>query len=177
MDAVAPASPRPIRDFHRLGLFTAGMLLLAVGSLSAIIAPDWNVPAPVFWSKPTIDNTPAVSVIAVAPKPFDDPVAGSPSDEPGLEKAIRELAEIEKTKMLKIEGVETVQMPPEFEWESADRQSEIVNQIVAANWRTKFAVPLAIGFAMTIAVSLAVYGLVRALGWVVGSFATPGEKT
>jgi hypothetical protein len=120
---------------------------------------------------------PAASVITVAPKPFDDPVALSPSDEPGLEKAIRELGEIEKTKMLKIDGVETVQMPPEFEWESRDRQSEIVNQIVAANWRTKFAMPLAIGLAIALAVSFAVYGIVRAIGWVVGGFATPGEKT
>jgi hypothetical protein len=25
-------------------------------------------------------------------------------------------------------------MPPEFEWESTDRQNEIVNQIVTATW-------------------------------------------
>jgi len=109
---------------------------------------------------------PAVSVITVAPKPFDDPIALSPSDEPGLENAIRDLAEIEKTKMLKIEGVETVQMPAEFELASTDRQSEIVNQIVAANWRTKFAVRLAMGLAITLAVSFAVYGIVRTIGWV-----------
>ena len=98
-----------------LALFLAEMSLLVVGSLSVIILPDWNVPVPAFWSKPSINNMPAVSVIAVAPKPFDDPIALSPSDEPGLENAIRDLAEIEKSKMLKIEGVETVQMPPEFE--------------------------------------------------------------
>jgi len=171
------ALARPNRDFHRLALFVAGFSLLAVGSLSAMLAPDWNVPVPVFWAKPSANNIPAVSVIAVAPKPFDDPVALSPSDEPGLDRAIRELAEIEKAKMLKIEGVAIVQMPPEFEWESTDRQSEIVNQIVAANWWTKFAAPLATGLVITLAVSFAVYGIVRAIGWVVGDFATPGEKT
>ena len=142
------------------------MSLLVVGSLSVIIAPDWNAPVPAFWSKPSTNNMPAVSVITVAPKPFDDPIALSPSDEPGLENAIRDLAEIEKTKMLKIEGVETVQMPAEFELASTDRQSEIVNQIVAANWRTKFAVRLAMGLAITLAVSFAVYGIVRTIGWV-----------
>jgi hypothetical protein len=72
--------------------------------------------------------------------------------------------------MLKIEGVGTVQMPPEFEGESTDRQSEILNHLVAVNWRTKFVVPLTIGLATTIAVSLAVYGLVRTIGWVIGGF-------
>jgi len=159
-------SQRLSRGFHRLALFLAGMSLLVVGSLSVIIAPDWNAPVPAFWSKPSTNNMPAVSVITVAPKPFDDPIALSPSDEPGLENAIRDLAEIEKTKMLKIEGVETVQMPAEFELASTDRQSEIVNQIVAANWRTKFAVRLAMGLAITLAVSFAVYGIVRTIGWV-----------
>jgi hypothetical protein len=171
------ASQRASRGFHRLALFLAGMSLLVVGSLSVIIAPDWNVPAPVFWSRPSTNNMPAVSVITVAPKPFDDPIALSPSDEPGLENAIRDLAEVEKSKMLQIEGVETTQMPREFEWESTDRQNEIVNQIVAANWRTKFAVPLAMGLAITLAVSFAVYGIVRAIGGVVDGFAKPGERT
>jgi hypothetical protein len=79
--------------------------------------------------------------------------------------------------MLKIEGVETVQMPAEFELASTDRQSEIVNRIVVANWRTKFAVPLAIGLAIALAVSFAVYGIVRAIGGVVDGFATPGDRT
>ena len=157
--------------FHRLALFSAGMSLLVVGSLSAIILPDWNVPVPAFWSKPSINNMPAVSVIAVAPKSFDNPITLSPADEPGLENAIRDLAEIEKSKMLKIEGVETVQMPPEFERESTDRQNEIINHLVTANWRTKFAVPLTIGLGTTLAVSLAVYGVVRAIGWVIGGSA------
>src|SRR6478672_6501271 len=166
---MAGSASRVSRRFHRLALLLAGMSLLVVGSLSVIILPDWNIPVPAFWSKPSIKNVPAVSVIAVAPKPFDDPIALSPADEPGLENAIRDLAEIEKSKLLKIEGVETVQMPPEFEGESTDRQSEIINHLVAVNWRTKFVVPLA--------VSLAVYGLVRTIGWVVDGFATPGEKT
>jgi hypothetical protein len=34
------------------------MSLLVVGSLSVIILPDWNVPVPAFWSKPSINNMP-----------------------------------------------------------------------------------------------------------------------
>ena len=164
------ASLRLSRRFHRLALFLAGTSLLVVGSLSLIILPDWNVPVPAFWSKPSINNMPAVSVIVVAPKSFDDPIAPSPADEPGLEKAIRALAEMEKSKMLKIEGVKTVQMPPEFEWESTDRQRKIINHLVTVNWRTKFGVPLTIGLATTLAVSFAVYVVVRAIGWVIGGF-------
>jgi hypothetical protein len=168
---MAGSASRASRRFHRLALFLAGMSLIAVGSLSVIIVPDWNVPVPAFWSKPSINTLPAVSVIAVAPKSFDDPITLSPADEPGLEKAIRDLAEIEKSKMLKIAGVETVQMPPDFESESTDRQSEIINHLVAINWCTKFAVPLSISLAITLAVSFAVYGIVRAIGWVIGGFA------
>jgi len=165
---MAGSASRVGHRFHRLALFLAVMSLLVVGSLSVIILPDWNVPVPAFWSKPSINNMPAVSVIAVAPKSFDDPITLSPADEPGLENAIRDLAEIEKSKMLKIEGVETVQMSPEFEGESTHRQSEIINHLVAVNWRAKFVVPLTIGLATTLAVSFAVYGLVRTIGWVVG---------
>jgi hypothetical protein len=172
---MARSASRVSRRFHRSALFLAGMSLLVVGSLSVIILPDWNVPVPALWSKPSINNMPAVSVVVVAPKSFDDPITLSPADEPGLENAIRDLAEIEKNKTLKIEGVETVQMPLEFEEESTDRQAEFVNQIVAANWWTKFAMPLAIGLAVALAVSFAVYGIVRAIGF--GGFATPGEKT
>ena len=42
----------------------------------------------------------------------------------------------------------------------------------SANWRTKFALPLATGLIITLAVSLAVYGIVRAIGWVIGGFAS-----
>jgi len=167
---MADSASRLSRRFHRLALFLAGMSLLVVGSLSAIILPDWNVPVPAFWSNPSSNNMPAVSVIAVAPKSFDDPITSSPADEPGLENAIRDLAEIEKSKMLKIEGVEAVQMPPEFEGESTDRQSEIINHFVAVNWRTKCLVPLTIGLTTTLAVSFAVYGLVRTIGCVIGEF-------
>jgi hypothetical protein len=36
--------------------------------------------------------------------------------------------------------------------------------VCAVNWRTKFTVPLTIGLATTLAVSFAVYGVVRAIG-------------
>ena len=51
------------------------------------------------------------------------------------------------------------------------QQQELVNVIIANNWRNKFAKPLAQGFAISLTIGLAVYGLVRAIGWVIGGFA------
>jgi hypothetical protein len=51
------------------------------------------------------------------------------------------------------------------------QQQKEVDRIVAANWHTKFAVPLAEALGMTLVLSLAVYDLVRAIGWVIGGFA------
>ena len=39
------------------------------------------------------------------------------------------------------------------------------------NWLSVFAPPAAFGLAITLALTLAVYGLVRAIGWVIGGFA------
>jgi len=47
-----------------------------------------------------------------------------------------------------------------------------MNRLIADNWRNKFAKPLAQGLAITLIISLAVYGLVRAIGWVIGGFAS-----
>jgi len=38
-------------------------------------------------------------------------------------------------------------------------------------WRINFAKVLAVGLAITLAATLAVYGIVRAMGWVIGGFA------
>jgi hypothetical protein len=41
----------------------------------------------------------------------------------------------------------------------------------AFSYTASFLPPLGIGFAITLAISLAVYGVVRAIGWVIGGFA------
>jgi hypothetical protein len=55
-------------------------------------------------------------------------------------------------------------------YRSSDQQRETVDQMVASNWRSKQVLPLAIGLPITFAVSLAVYGLIRAIGWVFDGF-------
>jgi hypothetical protein len=51
------------------------------------------------------------------------------------------------------------------------QQQDLMNRLIANNWRNKFAKPLAEGLAITLTISLAVYALVRAIGWVIGGFA------
>jgi hypothetical protein len=52
-----------------------------------------------------------------------------------------------------------------------DRQNEKLDRMAAPSWRIKFAELLAKGLTISLAVSLAVYGVVRAIGWVIGGFA------
>jgi len=63
-------------------------------------------------------------------------------------------------KHLTIDGVEISPTP--------DQQNGKVDRMVLPYWRIKFA---AKGLGISLAVSLAVYGLVRAIGWVIGGFA------
>jgi hypothetical protein len=75
---------------------------------------------------------------------------------------------------LKIEGFGTVPMPPGFDRLTRDEQDELVDQI--CNFPSPpvvgdFSEALGVSLASTLAVSLAVYGVVRAIGWVVGGFA------
>ena len=52
-----------------------------------------------------------------------------------------------------------------------DQQNEKLDRMALPSWRTKFAERLAKGLTIGLAVSLAVYGIVRAIGWVIGGFA------
>jgi hypothetical protein len=75
---------------------------------------------------------------------------------------------------LKIEGFGTVPMPPGFDRLTRDEQDELVDQIATSlrpQWWANFSEALGVSLASTLAVSLAVYGVVRAIGWVVGGFA------
>ena len=52
-----------------------------------------------------------------------------------------------------------------------DQQNEKLDRMALPSWRIKFAERLAKGLTISLAVSLAVYGIVRAIGWVIGGFA------
>jgi hypothetical protein len=55
-------------------------------------------------------------------------------------------------------------MPSNYYDQPVAQQQDFVNRLIANNWRNKFAKPLALGLAITITISLAIYGLVRAIG-------------
>jgi hypothetical protein len=83
-------------------------------------------------------------------------------------------AEVWSRPALKIEGFGTVPMPPGFDRLTRDEQDELVDQMATSlrpQWRANFSEALGVSLASTLAVSLAVYGVVRAIGWVVGGFA------
>jgi hypothetical protein len=58
----------------------------------------------------------------------------------------------------------------ELEYDAA-KVGEIRNVAPAFNWFGAFVPLFATGVAITLAVTLAVYGIVRAIGWVIGGFA------
>jgi hypothetical protein len=75
---------------------------------------------------------------------------------------------------LKIEGFGTVPLPPGFDSLSPDERDELVDQIASSlrpQWWANFSKAFGVSLAITLAVSLAVYGVVRAIDWVVGRFA------
>jgi hypothetical protein len=63
------------------------------------------------------------------------------------------------------------QAPAGFKSMTLDQQNAIVDQIARPYWQAKFAELLGIGLAITISISLALYALVRAIGWIIGGFA------
>ena len=67
-------------------------------------------------------------------------------------------------KNLTIDGVDISPVP------TPDQQNEKVDRMVLPYWRIKFAELLAKGLAISLAVALALYGLVRAIGYVIGGF-------
>jgi cell division protein FtsN len=68
-------------------------------------------------------------------------------------------------KNLTIDGVD---ISPTPDSPTPDQQNGKVDQMVLPYWRIKFA---AKGLAISLAASLAVYGIVRAIGWAIGGFA------
>ena len=73
-----------------------------------------------------------------------------------------------------IEGFGTVPMPLGFDRLTRDEQDELVDQLAASlrpQWWANFSKALGVSLAITLAASLAVYSVVRAIGWVIGGFA------
>ena len=83
-------------------------------------------------------------------------------------------AEVWSRPALIIEGLGTVAMPLGFDRLTRDEQDELVDQLAASlrpQWWANFSKALGVSLAITLAASLAVYGVVRAIGWVIGGFA------
>jgi len=83
-------------------------------------------------------------------------------------------AEVWSRPALIIEGFGTVPMPPGFDRLARDEQDELVDQLAASlrpQWWANFSKALGVSLAITLAASLAAYGVVRAIGWVIGGFA------
>ena len=71
---------------------------------------------------------------------------------------------------IEIKGIGVFSVPADFKDMSLEKQRETVQRLVAPWWWAKFAELLTIGMAAALDVSLAVYGIVRAIGWVIGGF-------
>ncbi|HKA65659.1 MAG TPA: hypothetical protein VKD00_08100 [Methyloceanibacter sp.] len=72
---------------------------------------------------------------------------------------------------IQIEGIGEIDVMSPFDEMDQAQQQSTVDKIVTNYWRSKVAIPFLQGFGITIAISLAVYGIVRAIGWVIGGSA------
>jgi hypothetical protein len=89
-----------------------------------------------------------------------------------LDEAVRPSDDLQKP-VLKIESYGSVTMPPGFDQLTDDQQNDMVDHIAASlrhQWWTEFAKAFGFGLVITFLCSLAVYGVVRAIGWVIGGF-------
>jgi ABC-type dipeptide/oligopeptide/nickel transport system permease subunit len=130
------------RGFRRLGLFLA-LITLVIGSLITVLFPDWTAPFPAKWSFGLVTR-----------QPMPEWTSSDTGDGPIIE----------------IAGT-NVRMPSNYYDQPVAHQQDLMNRLIANNWRNKFAKPLVQGLAITLSISLAVYALVRAIGWVIGGFA------
>ena len=136
------ASQRVSRGFHRLGLFLASITLVLGGWITMLL-PDWTAPLPAKWSVGLVNR-----------QPMPEWTSSDTGEGP----------------IIHIAGT-NVRMPSNYYDQPVAQQQDLMNRLIANNWRNKFAKPFALGLAITLTVSLAIYGLVRAIGWVIGGFA------
>jgi hypothetical protein len=120
------------------------LITLVIGSLITVLLPDWTAPFPAKWSLGLVTR-----------QPMPEWTSSDTGDGPIIEI-----------------GGTNVRMPSNYYDQPVAQQRDLMNRLIADNWRNKFAKPLAQGLAITLIISLAVYGLVRAIGWVIGGFAS-----
>jgi hypothetical protein len=142
-------SQRVSQGFHRLGLFLASIILLIGGFAAMFLGPNWSAPFP---EKLTL------GLLTPQPRPdLFNPVGVS-------------YGYGSKRKIVEIEGIGKVKMPKHYVWQTEAKQQELMNWFITENWRKKFAQPLVQPLLIAFALAFAVYGIVRAIGWVIGGF-------
>jgi hypothetical protein len=176
------------RGFHRLGLFLAAIPLLVGGSLSLAIALDAansakEMQAKLVCAQTALKNTPAPSPDYGAM--IDAAQAEGQDETPEPPKSLKLLSD-EEVGLGAPPAVPTSKnpdVPPGYhldteqidlqklgcsEWTQTTTVSEVYKP--PESYAASFLPPLGLGLAITLAVSLAFYGLVRAIGWVIGGF-------
>jgi hypothetical protein len=152
------------RGFHRLAIFLAAIPLLAGVVVSVYVASD---------------------ATSSAKRLHDDQVVLVCAQDAFYRKFYADLSrdEFERKIAAKLAPIETgevkVSEPDLKELGCSDWSRTVsVLEIFGArppnefSWAQNISSYLAIGLGITLAVSLAVYGMVRAIGWVIGGFAT-----
>jgi hypothetical protein len=147
-------SQRVSRGFHRLALFLAAIPLL-IGIVSSVL---WGFHDANLASDKHQQLVCAQNRLGTREKPWTIPWDA-------LVKAYESGTPLENAEVsLKRLGCS------EWEYDSV-RLGEALDVSPKFDWIGKFAPPSGIGFAITLVVSLALYGAVRAIGWVIGGFA------
>jgi len=138
------ASPRASRGFHRLAIFLAAIPLVIGTILSVGVAVEQANEEEAYHQK----------VVCAGQHPERWPTAptGLLTDEQaGFPLYLKQVGCSDKED--ETVSYAEARNPPEF------------------NWWASLLPPLGLGLAITLAVSLVVYALVRAIGWVIGGFA------
>ena len=125
---MSPAQ-RVSRGFHRLGLFLA-LITLVIASLITVLLPDWAAPFPAKWSFGLVTR-----------QQMPEWTSSETGDGPIIDI-----------------GGTNVRMPSNCYDQPVAQQQDLMNRLIANNWRNKFAKPLAQGLAITLTISLAGIG-------------------
>ena len=138
-------SQRVSRGFHRLGLFLAVIVLL-VGVIACLASPYQEATEEheklTCAHKVYLDNPKLFWETAFAPTPLD-------SSQPPLTISLREIGCSQSADFVLIADAK---QPPDFYW-----------------WR-RFAEEAGPIFVLTVVFAVAIYGLLQAIGWVIGGF-------
>jgi hypothetical protein len=138
---------------------------MLIGAFIAVRSADWNAP----WSATSWTVSASVENAEHEAECKSDVAKYGMAE--GSKRLSCLLAEDWGNNLIQIDGHGTVPMPDGFDKLPHDQQKKVVDQIVETNWHDKFFDPLFHGLGVTLAISLAVYGILRAIGWVIGGFA------